>query len=226
MAILRLGAIITQISGKVGGQTIVNGAQGTYLKNIGNQTKSPTPAQQLQRSATGTLMQLWRTLSEYEYNTWLNQEGNWSFKNRVGNIHFYTAFQIFMLLNQGRLLIGETINKTAHNPDTIYPAQIYFSNTATSQLEFNFISKDLKLTYVLWMSPPVGKGKRNVDNLLRVVQVFNYDEGRMEYDVTENYLKIFGHIPSKATIGYSMQTVISASGQRDSRPTANFIVTT
>lgn len=226
MAILRLGAIITQISGKVGGQSFVNGSQGTYLKNIGNQTKQPTPAQQKQRSATGFLMQFWRTLSESEYKTWRDQVGNWSFKNRVGNIHFYTAFQIFMLLNQGRLLIGETINKTAHNPDTIYPAPIYFSNTATSQLEFNFISKDSKLTYVLWMSPPVGKGKRNVNNLMRVVQVFNYDEGRLEYDVTEKYLEVFGYIPINATIGFTMQTVISASGQRDSRPKADFIVTT
>lgn len=224
MAILRLGAIITQISGKVGGQSIVNGAQGTYLKNIGNQTKSPSPAQSIQRSLTGVLMQTWRTLTEAQVKTYEARVGEWTFKNRVGQIHVYTAFQIFMLLNQGRLLINRDINLQGSSPETIIPATTVFSHTTNSQLIINIFDKTAGQSYVVWMSPPVSQGVQNVHNLLRKIAVIEYDEGQVEYDITKDYLDVYGSLASGQRIGYSIQTVITDSGQRNEKPISSFIL--
>lgn len=226
MAILRLGAIITQISGKVGGQTIVNGSQGTYLKNIGNQTKSPSPAQQLQRSATGTLMQVWRTLSEEEYKTWFAQVGYWSFKNRVGLVHFYTGFQIFMLQNQGRLLINKPLIRVAESPHTVHSANVIFTPTAHATLTINFVAKNPNQSYVLWMSNSLGRGQANAENLLKKVRVFDYDAGQLSYDIADDYKLVFGNLQANQRIAYSVQSVITNSGQREKRPINRFLHTT
>lgn len=224
MAILRLGAIITQISGKVGGQTLINGAQGTYLKNIGNQSKAPTPAQQKIRTSTAMLMQTWRTLSLEQQKSYTALVGEYSYTNRVGQIHFYNGFQIYMLLNQGRALINQPINNIGLTPTLVVSAATIMKPLKFDQLVLSIGNKTPNQSYVLWMTNPLGGGQFNVTNLLKKVKVIHYDDGQIQYDITQDYIDTFGNLEPNMRIGYTVQAVITVSGQTEKKPITNFFV--
>lgn len=226
MAILRLGAIITQISGKVGGQSFVNGSQGTYLKNIGNQTKQPTHAQSVVRSSTAYLMQTWSTLDNSQKQTWIDQVGNYQFKNRIGEVHNYNAFQIFMLLNQGRLTINQSIMKVASNKELIAPSTFHMMDKSADVLSIAFTSNPVGQSVAIWMTSPLGHGVTNVNNRLRVVYSMELLVNNFAIDLAQKYENVFGTLKPGSRIAVVVQDYITSSGQRNVLPAPEFFTTT
>ena len=226
MAILRLGAIITQISGKVGGQSFVNGAQGTYLKNIGNQTKQPTTAQNVVRSKTAYLMQSWKTLNNSQKQSWIDQVGNYQFKNRIGEIHNYNAFQIFMLLNQGRLTINQSINKIASNKILIEPSSFQMLDKSANVLRMELTTNGIGQSVAIWMTSSLGHGVTNVNNRFRKVYSTTQHTGVVSFDLAGKYEEVFGTLKPNSRIAVVVQDYITSSGQRNVLPAPTFFTTT
>lgn len=226
MALLQLGSIVTSISGKVGGQSFVNGSQGTYLKNHGNIKNTATPRQSFVRSNTSALMQHYRTLSTSELQSWQALVGQYQYKNRVGEVKSYNAFQIYMFCNQGRLLMNEPLINTGLN-------KVSFNNVTYTITSFDFkgliIQSDQEVstsTFILWCTSSLPKNIENVDNRLRKISVMTAQEFVNGYDFTSDYLKVFPNLNQDQRIGFAIEQVDTDSGDRNVRQKSEFFITT
>ena len=225
MALLKLGSLITSISGKIGGQTIMNGAQGFVLKNIGNTKKTATPSQSAQRQATATISRLWRELTPANRATFFNQVGNWTYTNRVGEVRGYTAFQIFMKLNQGAQIIGTDPVYNADSPKLISFPSFTVTSVLVSNLEITATGTADGEIYVLYCSSYLSPGISNATAYLKKVAVITKEALDLGFDFTDAYIKIFGTIQPGQRIAFTLQSFISADGQSNFRPAAQFFTT-
>lgn len=214
MALLKLGAFITQASGKVGGQSIVNGSQGTYLKNIGNISKVATPRQSVQRNITAEIMSTWRTLTDIERQTWIDQAGKWQFTNRVGEVKFYNAFQTFIYCNQGLAIINRPILKTAIPQSSVLNFLYSITNSSNAQLTIQGFSLSSQQRFALWATPPLGTGIKNGRAYYRKIAVMLPGDFGAGYDFTNDYINYFGESRSNVYIEVAVQGVKVNSGQR------------
>lgn len=95
MALIKLGAMITAISGKVGGQVFVQGAQGSYLKNRGTYTLRPNFSRQKQQVIFSQSVQRWRFLSFAQQQAFKNAAPDFPYTNRFGQSQLLSGFQLF-----------------------------------------------------------------------------------------------------------------------------------
>lgn len=100
MALIRLGALITQISGKIGGQTLGTSASGSYIKNSGTPRKTITLLQRQKMAEMATTAQKWRTLTPSQRNVFVSASSSYPYLNRVGETKYYTGYQIFCKLSR------------------------------------------------------------------------------------------------------------------------------
>lgn len=226
MALLQLGAIVTQISGKVGGQSFVNGSQGTYLKNNGQPNRNATRTQQTRRNNTSTINQHWRTLSNAQRASYTVLAGQYTYINRVGEEKFYNGYQIFMYLNQGRFLIRQPIRNTGNPKTTILIPNYSILDTSFNSMAVIGSNLEVSNTYLLWATNALGSGVNSVNKNLRLISVITRSNLLSGYAFTFDWANRFGAPKVNMKIGYCIQAVKTDSGQRLSRPTAEFFVTT
>lgn len=99
--------MVTDISGKIGGQTFGTGPAGSYVKNSGTPRKSITLTQQRQMQAMGTTAQKWRSLTQAQRDVFNSASPQYPYLNRVGETKFYSGFAIFtQLQNYSDFAIG------------------------------------------------------------------------------------------------------------------------
>lgn len=218
--------MIDNISGRVGGQSFINANGSTYLKNIGNVSKTPTVKQSAQRYKTANLMQTWRTLTTVQVNSWKSQVGKYTYVNRVGEVQDYNAFQIFMLLNQGRLSINESLILTGVSNSTLVDPLASITDATAFSLEITSLVSTSTQTYVLWCTPPLSKGQTQVKSLLRKVSVISDADLFAGYVFSADYLNVFPQLTSNQNIGYWLQPYVTASGQKETDIQTDIFTTT
>lgn len=98
MALIRLGAMLTDISGKIGGQTFGTSASGSYVKNSGTPRKSITLAQRSKMALMGTTAQRWRALSDAQRAVFNAASPDYPYLNRVGETKYYSGYAIYCQL--------------------------------------------------------------------------------------------------------------------------------
>lgn len=90
--------MVTDISGKIGGQTFGTGPAGSYVKNSGTPRKSITLSQQRQMQSMGTTAQKWRALTQAQRDTFNSASPQYPYLNKVGETKFYSGYAIFTML--------------------------------------------------------------------------------------------------------------------------------
>lgn len=117
MASVKYGSIVTEIKGKVGGQTFQSNKAGFSLKNNGQNPKVSVRGWDLvsvtRKSNFSSVTKLWSTLSDAERNAWNGLSGTWLFVNKFGDSYAASGYQIFCAANINRKLLGLSILTTA-----------------------------------------------------------------------------------------------------------------
>ena len=108
MALIKYGAIIEKITGKVGGSVFATTNQGSYMKNLGYKSKQMSSIQTTSMNFLIQSAQTWRTLSEEERQAYEDNIVNYPYINRAGEESYYTAFQLFQKLYTSLLQINIT----------------------------------------------------------------------------------------------------------------------
>ena len=108
MALIRFGGLVTDISGKIGGQTLGTSASGSYIKNSGTPRKSITDLQQSKMGLMGTTAQRWRALTQEQRDTFNAASPDYPYLNRVGETKYYSGFAIFCQLANNIILSNDT----------------------------------------------------------------------------------------------------------------------
>lgn len=109
MASVKYGSIVTEIKGKVGGQTFQSSKAGFSLKNNGRKNKSDATIDDLngiiRRTSFSSVTKSWSQLSDSERASWLSLVGTWTFINKFGDVYNASAYQIYCAANINRRLL-------------------------------------------------------------------------------------------------------------------------
>lgn len=196
---IKLGAIITEVSGKLGGHAAQTSLAGSTLRAKATQKRKPSRRQLSRRFAMTRITQKWRVLPAFNRNLWVHYP-------YMG----FTGFESFKSVNLLRLQAG--LGLLINPSPVVFPAEIkltsFICDKASSQVRVNFNA--VPLTTVAFMtslavsySPGQSARPRNMTFVNR-----NQNIGQVTLNFFNQYRALFGNlvVGSRVTIaifGYS-----------------------
>jgi len=117
MATIKTGGLLEVISGKVGGQVFAHNRAGKYVRGMSIPVNPRTTRQGVIREAMGDAVAVWNSLTEAQRTAWSVYAAAIPYTNRVGDVFFLTAGQMFRSCWLAAKSIGVT-------PVTVAPAAL------------------------------------------------------------------------------------------------------
>jgi len=117
MAVVKYGAIVTDIKGKIGGTVFQGGRSGGIIKNkpnVGGKNsrllESVQDEVRQQKMLNFSLItKSWGFLDDNQRNSWAGLLGVWTFINKFGEVYNGTPYQIFMACSINRLILTNSL---------------------------------------------------------------------------------------------------------------------
>lgn len=158
MALIKLGSLVTRISGKIGGQTLGTSASGSYIKNSGTPRKAITLRQQTAMQRMATTAQSWRNLTEVQRQLFRSASSQYPYLNRVGETKYYSGYAIYTMLRNNLLQLGINSQPIPLPRDTFAPIPGFQLIYDRGDLQTAATAAELDTDYRLFMSRPVSRG--------------------------------------------------------------------
>lgn len=178
MAKIKLSSIgITNISGKAGGSVYSRNRGGSYVKNFSMPSNTITDARQFVRGMFGVIAGYWRTLTETQRQSFVDQAPNYPTTDVFGDAKVLSGNALHQKLNQQLLLAGlsaisEALTPQGTNPVLDASGQMTVDVTSQS-VGFEFVLATdngvANNVYILEMTPPMSPSVKNVSNRYRVI---------------------------------------------------------
>lgn len=213
MALIKLGSVVTRISGKVGGQTFGEGPSGAYLKNSGTPRKSITLSQRSKMSTMATTAQAWRALTQAQRDIFNAASPDYPYLNRVGETKFYSGYAIFTQLKNNGLNasyadIPVPLPKINFSPIT---ASVTF---IPSLFTLNISNSDANTFYMVYCSRISSLGISNgYKNKFYMIRIAGSGAGVVSGDLNSALIARFGTIPLSGKFYYTITAVNINTGQ-------------
>lgn len=140
MATIKLGAIVTDIAGSVGGSTFRRGSNFIALYNKQRRQIKSASSSFSRLGALSNVVKQWSYMSQKDRDSWILIAGNYKFTDKFGTTKTLPARQLFTKLNW-QLLPSDTINLNATGIDDIVTIPLIdsvFSDIGSSVIEINF----------------------------------------------------------------------------------------
>jgi len=109
MASIKMGAIVTDIKGKLGGHVFQKGNQSRVLKTGGKPRINKSSIVRKRETILSELRSTWNGLTVAERLDWGFTAKNFPFKNQFGDSILYGGYQLFLKLNVNRRLVGGSV---------------------------------------------------------------------------------------------------------------------
>jgi hypothetical protein len=106
MATIKLGQVVAEIRGKLGGTVFARNRGGSYARTFTKPTNPNSGAQGQTRAIFGTLMSDWRDLTQAQRDSFQAAAPNYPTQNKVGDIIIYSPSQLFCRVNMVLLSAG------------------------------------------------------------------------------------------------------------------------
>jgi hypothetical protein len=110
MVQVKYGAIITDMKGKIGGQTFKGNFTAASCQNINKKLNRVTDFNQTPRNNLAFIAASWRELTEAQRGNWNTLALTWPFVNCFGVEYFATGYQVFLSVNCNLLSVGEVLH--------------------------------------------------------------------------------------------------------------------
>lgn len=214
MALLKMGSIVTNISGKVGGQTFGVGRSGQYLKNTGSYINKQTPLRRLQNSRISYLTGIWRTLNQNDRNAWNNVATNFPKVNRVGDSRILSGFNLFVQFNANRIMHGLQVNNNAPAPYSFNQFAMDSYVISDGGMVIDFEVTDVNCFYAIFASNPVSAGASQNLKGLRLMRTFDGLNLSQTIDYSGNYFSTFGRPQKDMRVFIRVYQYFKDSGQK------------
>lgn len=209
-ALIKMSSVgITAVSGKAGGSVFSRNRGGEYFKNFVMPTNTITAARQAVRAIFGSLSSAWRTLTQTQRNSWIEQAPNYLRTNVFGDQKQLQPNALFVgqntnLLNAGLDLIETIPAPEGANGIVASDGSLFDLAGGTPAWDFQF---DLEATnseagenhYVLEAAPPHGQSKKNVQNQYRVLAKTTDISATAPQDELINQSDFFTDAPTAAS---------------------------
>lgn len=213
MALIRLGGLVTAISGKIGGQTLGTSASGSYIKNTGTPRKTISLLQQQKMQIMATSAQAWRKLTNAQRLVFTAASPSYPYLNRVGETKYYSGFAIFTklrnnLLNIGALALPTPLPLTSF-PPLLSPAVTF----SAGGFQISSLGTYSVATYRLFMSRPASRGiTSSYKNQFFITNVTS-TQLSAGYTVTPFMANVFGAIATGQKIYWRLDGIDTDKGQ-------------
>jgi hypothetical protein len=224
MAKIKFGMMMTDASGKLGGQVFSKNRGGSYVRTKVTPTNPQTTAQMTVRGIFASISSAWSSLTEASRLSFNNLVGDYGTTDIFGDLHNPSGKALFQRLNQN-LEISEQAQITVCVP----PEAVPFANLAsaigdasTSELEVITTGNTTGSKLVYWATPQLSQGTTFVKNRLRQFLVEEGNDGTTS-DVGAAYEAKFGALSAGANI-YIGVRVINANGQASPLETVKAVI--
>jgi len=198
MALIKTGAIVTQISGKVGGQTFGKGQSGAYIKNTGSYINKRSGIRDERKAVLTSVTGLWRQLSDAQKNSWIALAPSFPYTNRVGDVSYYSGFNLFTKFNYNLQLDGQSPIPTAPTVSTVTPPTLVSvavgSGTAKVTTDVSSTAGSAKI----YCSKPLSPGNTQYRRSLRMLTIAPFNTINAGIDIVSLIEGIFGDYPDGA----------------------------
>lgn len=116
MAVIKLGSIVTDIAGSIGGTTFRRTSTGHAAYNKqGRQVKSAF-SKASRKNQLGNIFSNWYNLSESERDQWAKNASTYPLKDKFGNTKYLTGRQLYTKLNAQLLPANATSDVKSFDP--------------------------------------------------------------------------------------------------------------
>lgn len=213
MALIKLGSLVTRISGKIGGQTLGTSASGSYIKNSGTPRKAITLRQQTAMQRMATTAQSWRNLSEVQRQLFRSASPSYPYLNRVGETKYYSGYAIYTMLRNNLLQLGVNSIPVPLPKDTFGPIGSFDIKFMMSKIQTVPTPSEPDTDYRLFFSRPVSRGVTDsYINLYFLRILTGMDIGSM-LDLTPQVIERFGAAPPGSRFYWRVDGVNFTTGQ-------------
>lgn len=232
MAKVLLGVAFAQIRGSIGGTVFSQNSNGAYIRNRSEPVNPNTISQQAARAVLTGNASAWKTLTDAERLTWINQTANYPYVDSLGQTKYYTPQQLFMVVNQRLVQAGEARLLSIIAPLTLPTfdsmTAVYAAGAGTFNITLTIdgsTTTPANVLVQLYASAPLTAGKRFVSKsmLRKIATVANSTV--TPTDAAANYEAVFGTGTIVAGSRIALRAVIihESTGQASS-PVDLFVI--
>lgn len=213
MAKIKFGMMMTDASGKLGGQVFSKNRGGSYVRTKVTPTNPQTSAQSTIRGIFASISSRWSSLTEAQRNSFNGFVQAYARTDIFGDLRNPSGKSLFQRLNQNLEISGQTQIDVCASPSEVPFANLEGAEADISSTTF-LVSYSGNLTgakIVVWATPQMSQGTKFVKNQLRQLEVFaGADEATV--DIWASYVAKFGTPVVGANISVAVR-VINANGQ-------------
>jgi len=209
MALITLSALLTDITGSIGGTTFQNTGAGLIARNKPSGRKSATEKQSLARQFPSTYIGDWWALTVAEQLAWAAYATAHPHTNRFGQVKQWTGFACFESTNYNLARAGSP---------TVTVPPVYFGAENADDFTNAYAGGQMLLTVVgaawtpvrsvalIWGSYYVGSAYVSNRSRYRVLEVQVYG-GAVSFDYTTAWNNTFGQDLSTLPSGTSVKVI-------------------
>lgn len=212
MARLKLGSIVTRVSGKLGAQTLYSSNGTAVIKNNIAKSGVKSRSQQKIRQNTAYFMQMWSTISEDAKARWYDETFNYTRHDKFGDKRKFNAFQLFQRINQFSKIVGMDFSEYPtlfHIPSLPVRSVVEVSESVMSLQNNSYTSNDYIIVYATKNLP---KGITNAKRYYRQIAVIPGSDLLAGVDIMSNYLEVFQPLQNGNQISFAYKSVSAISG--------------
>jgi len=199
MATIVTGGGITQIVGSHAGTTFARNKGGPYMKRKAHGTNPRSQKQLEHRTVVSQLSkQYTHSLTEPQRAAWRTFASTFPVINRLGNVTFLSAQQMFCKLNAPLIPNGFSPSTTppvltAVGTPTLLVVTAVPDPGGSLTVNLSTTSTDPNDFAQIWVSPPMNQGRAFFSSQLRKIPLWIARD--MAVDITTQYKKLFGLLP-------------------------------
>lgn len=214
MALIQLGAFITQLSGKIGGQSISNRGNSTTIRNITQPSPSATVLQSFQRSLTSQISNSWQFLTQVQRDAWTATAVNYTYVNRVGQTITRNGYQTFCFCNQNLFLAGIPFiqNAPTYIPVTVPKYNVIDVSSGVFEIQSN--NSTSAYLYAVFAQVNISQGATAQSSSMRFVGLITSAELLAGIDLVPMLESYFGTLTFPNKIGVIIDPINQTTGNR------------
>jgi len=222
MALLKFGAFVTDLSGKIGGTIFSKNRGGNYAKNRVVPNNPATPAQSIVRGRFGSLSSQWRTLSQEERDSFTAATGNFPKSNRIGDTIQLAGNALFVALNSARLATNLSILTSAPAAEgvTEYSIGTFILTNGGLNESIKFAGTAIDpvladdMTVQIFATAPVSPGISNLNSKFKQIAVRLNSALTPPTEIGNAYTAVFGIPPVGTRVGLRLVPVNVNTGEQ------------
>lgn len=218
MALIKLTAIVDNISGKLNGTVFAKNKGGHYMRSKSKPANPKTSFQTAVRARFGAIAQLWGALTQAQRNAWNAMASEFPYTNRLGDTKILSGFALHQKLNTNLAIIGQSFVSNPPSPTSPNGVVRIDLGANVAEEEFTLTGEFAQnvvttpSTVVIMATPPLRDGVSNFDNQLREIGTASETEVRNGLDILDMYQARFGAMERYQKIGVSVYTIANGSG--------------